>query len=163
MLDFIILIFLLFFSILGFFRGFKKELKSFINNFLLLFLSYGYAIFFGKFLIELINLNSGNFHPNIILFIGIFSIYVITTFTLYVIFNIFLNHSSSIGINVINRLFAFIFGLINGFIIFGVFLFIMTFYNNLDYIYDFDNNSFFLDYFFKFGVQLQNVWNHWYS
>ena len=106
MLDFIILIFLLFFAILGFFRGFKKELKSFINNFLLLFLSYGYAIFFGKFLIELINLNSGNFHPNIILFIGIFSIYVITTFTLYVIFNIFLSHSSSIRLNVISRLFA---------------------------------------------------------
>jgi len=163
MLDFTILIFLLFFSIIGFFRGFKKELKSFISNLLLLFLSYGYAIFFGKFLIELINLNSGNFHPSIILFIGIFSIYVITNFTLYIIFNIFLNHNSSIGINVINRLFASIFGLVNGFIIFGVFLFIMAFYNNLDFIYGFDNNSFFLDYFFKFGVQLQNVWNHWYS
>ena len=28
---------------------------------------------------------------------------------------------------------------------------------------NFDNNSLFLDYFLYYGVQLQNVWNHWYS
>ena len=36
------------------------------------------------------------------------------------------------------------------------------FFPQLYVLENFDKSSSFLDYFFKFSVQLQNVWNHWY-
>ena len=54
-------------------------------------------------------------------------------------------------------------GLIKGIILISYSIIVIIYYDYLDYIYDFDKNSLFLDYFLKFGVQLQDVWNHWYS
>ena len=56
-----------------------------------------------------------------------------------------------------------IFGFLKGVVLIATFFSLMFFYDYFDHIKNFDKNSLFLDYFLQYSVQLQDVWNHWYS
>ena len=76
----------------------------------------------------------------------------------------FIFNSSSLISNVfLDKFFGIFFGFIKGVILLTTVFQIIMYYENFHFITDFDNNSLFLDYFLQFGVQLQHVWNHWYS
>ena len=49
-----------------------------------------------------------------------------------------------------------------GFILISALISFLDYYEILYVLENFDKSSSFLDYFLKFSVQLQNVWNHWY-
>ena len=48
------------------------------------------------------------------------------------------------------------------FILISALISFFDYYEILYVLENFDKSSSFLDYFLKFSVQLQNVWNHWY-
>ena len=163
MIDFFILAILFIFLVLGFFRGLKKEISSIINFSLFFILSYFYADFIGNYLLMLSGFDSQNFpsYANIIL--GYMLIFIATSLLMFVIRSILFNPSSSFGNTFFDKILGSFLGLIKGLIFICISFLLLKNYNNIDYITDFDNNSLFLDYFLYYGVQLQNVWNHWYS
>jgi len=149
--------------VLGFFRGLKKEISSIINFSLFFILSYFYADFIGNYLLILSGFDSQKFpsYANIIL--GYMLIFIATSLLMFVIRSILFNPSSSFAKTFFDKILGSFFGLIKGLIFIYISFLFLRYYNNLDYITNFDNNSLFLDYFLYYGVQLQNVWNHWYS
>ena len=163
MIDFFILAILFIFLVIGFFRGLKKEIFSIINFSLFFIVSYFYADFIGNYLLIFSGFDSKNLpsYANIIL--GYILIFIATSLLMFVIRSILFNPSSSFGNTFFDKIFGSFLGLIKGLIFICISFLLLKNYNNIDYITDFDNNSLFLDYFLYYGVQLQNVWNHWYS
>ena len=56
-----------------------------------------------------------------------------------------------------------IFSFFKGIFIVSIFFSFLENYEMISFVKDYDDNSLLLDYLLKFSVQLQNVWNHWYS
>ena len=163
MIDFFILAILFIFLVIGFFRGLKKEIFSIINFSLFFIVSHFYASFIGNYLLIFFGFDSKNIpsYANIIL--GYILIFLATSLVMFVLRSILFNSSSAFGNTFFDKIFGSFFGLIKGLIFISISSLLFSYYNNLDYITNFDNNSLFLDYFLYYGVQLQNVWNHWYS
>ena len=163
MLDIFIFIFLLIFSLLGFIRGFKKELYSVISLFLFIIISYFYANFIGKYIFNLIDYDLDSLPKYSYLITGSIVVFILSKFFVSSVSKFLFNYPSLISNVFLDKFFGIFFGFIKGFILLTFIFLIMMHYENFYLITDFDNNSLFLDYFLQFGVQLQHVWNHWYS
>ena len=163
MIDFFILAVLFIFLVLGFFRGLKKEIISIINLSLFFIVSYFYADSLGSYLMSFFSLDSKNLPSYANLILGYLLILITTSVLMSLIKSILLGPSSSFGNTFFDKIFGSFFAFIKGIFFICILFLLCTHYDNLDYITNFDNNSLFLDYFLHYGVQLQNVWNHWYS
>ena len=163
MIDFFILAVLFIFLVLGFFRGLKKEIISIVNFSLFFIVSYFYADSLGSYLMTFFSLDSKNLPSYANLILGYLLILISTSFLMFLIRSIILGPSSSFGTTLFDKIFGSFFGLIKGLIFICISFLFCSYYDNLNFITNFDNNSLFLDYFLHYGVQLQNVWNHWYS
>ena len=163
MLDFCIFIFLVIFLLLGFLRGLKKEFNSLINLFLFITISYFYANFIGRYIFSLIDYDSSNFSQYSYPIVGCIIVFFSTKIFISFISRIFFNSYDLINNIFFDKFFGVIFGLCKGVVLLSTFFLTMRHYDNFHLITNFDNNSLFLDYFLHFGVQLQHVWNHWYS
>ena len=163
MLDIFIFILLVIFSLLGFMRGFKKELYSVVSLFLFIFISYFYASFIGKYIFNFIDYDLDIFPQYSYLIIGCIIVLIFSKFFVSSVGKFIFNSSSLISNVFLDKFFGIFFGFIKGFVLLATVFLIMMHYESFHLITDFDNNSLFLDYFLKFGVQLQHVWNHWYS
>jgi len=163
MIDFFILAALFIFLVLGFFRGLKKETISIINFSLFFIISYYYADFLGSYLISFFGFDFKNLPSYANSTIGYLVIFIATSISMFLIRSILFSPSSSFGNTFLDKIFGSLFGLLKGLIFICALFLLCNYYDNLDYITNFDNNSLFLDYFLHYGVQLQNVWNHWYS
>ena len=163
MLDIIFFIFLLIFSVLGFFRGHNKEIKSVFILLIFFPLCYFYASNIGFYFFSKINfdLNILPSHSDII--VGAFFIYLFIILLLHLFVKYFFISFVLLENVFFSKLIGLLLGFIKGIILISYFIVVIIYFNNLDHIYNFDKNSLFLDYFLNFGVQLQNVWNHWYS
>ena len=163
MLDIFIFIFLAIFLLLGFIRGLKKELYSLVSLFLFIVVSYFYANIIGKYISNFVDYDLDSFPQYFYLIIGCIIVFISSNFFVSYVGR-FLFSSSSLICNVfLDKFFGIFFGFIKGFVLLATVFLIMMHYESFHLITDFDNNSLFLDYFLKFGVQLQHVWNHWYS
>jgi len=163
MIDFFILAMLFIFLILGFFRGLKKEITSIINFSLFFIVGYFYADFLGSYLISVSGFDSKYLPSYGNLILGYLLIFIATSVLIFVIRSILFSPPSSLENTFFDKIFGSFFGLIKGLIFICISFLLLNYYDHLDYITNFDNNSLFLDYFLHYGVQLQNVWNHWYS
>ena len=163
MIDFFILVALFIFLVLGFFRGSKKEIFSIINLSLFFIVSYFYADFIGTYLITFSGFDSKNIPYDVNLILGYLMIFITTSTLMLLIRSILFSPSSSFGTTLFDKIFGSFFGLIKGLIFICISFLFCSYYDVLDFITNFDNNSLFLDYFLHYGVQLQNVWNHWNS
>ena len=163
MIDFFILVALFIFLVLGFFRGLKKEIFSIINFSLFFIVSYFYADFIGTYLINFSGFDSSNIPSYTNLILGYLLIFITTSTLMLLIKSIFFSPSSSFGTTLFDKILGSFFGLIKGLIFICISFLFCSYYDDLDFITNFDNNSLFLDYFLHYGVQLQNVWNHWNS
>ena len=163
MIDFFILAALFIFLVLGFFRGLKKETISIINFSLFFILGYYYADFLGSYLISFFGFGFKNLPSYANPTIGYLVIFIATSISMFLISSILFNPSSSLGNTFFDKIFGSLFGLLKGLVFICTLFILCNYYDNLDHITNFDNNSLFLDYFLHYGVQLQNVWNHWYS
>ena len=163
MLDFFIFVVLVIFLIFGFMRGFKKEFGSVLNIFLFITISYFYANFIGKYIFNFIDYDLDGFPQYSYLIVGCVIIFFSTKIFISVCSRIFFNSFGLINNVFFDKFLGVCFGLIKGVVLISSIFLIMRHYDNLRFVTDFDNNSLFLDYFLHFGVQLQHVWNHWYS
>ena len=163
MIDFFILVVLFIFLVLGFFRGLKKEIFSIINFSLFFIISYFYAGFISTFLINFSGFDSKNIPTYASLILGYLLIFITTSTLILLIRSILFSPSSSFGTTLFDKIFGSFFGLFKGLIFICTTFLFCSYYDNLDFITTFDNNSLFLDYFLHYGVQLENVWNHWNS
>ena len=163
MLDAIIFVFLLIFCLLGFFKGHTKELKSIITLFIFFPLSYFHSSDIGSYFLDKINFDFYNFPSNIDVIAGALLIYFFIVFSVYLLSKYFFVSFIPLENVFFSKITGMFLGLIKGIILISYSIIVIIYYDYLDYIYDFDKNSLFLDYFLKFGVQLQDVWNHWYS
>jgi len=161
MLDFFILIILIIFSILGFFRGFKKEIRSLINLFIFIILSYFFAGDIGNYLISFLNIDLTNYPKFSNLIIGFILTFIISIILAFIFTSMFLTISQSLNNIFLDKILGLLFGLFKGVIIFILFVAFIDYFNYLDLSNSFYKNSLFMEYFFKFGVQLEYVWNHW--
>ena len=163
MLDFIVFVLLIIFLIIGFFKGFKNELTSIINITLFLIISYYYGNYFGYYLFSLINIDEVYFPAYLYLIIGCIFIYIFTSIIFY-LFKKIIFKSFFISENLFfDKFLGMILGFVKGIILVSAFFSLMVYYDYFNNIINFDNNSLFLDYFLQYSVQLQDVWNHWYS
>jgi len=160
-LDLFILITLIIFSSLGFFRGFKKEIRSLINLFLFIILSYFFAKDIGNYSISFLNLDLANYPKSSNLIIGFILTFIISTILSFIFSSMFQIISQSLNNIILDRILGLLFGLFKGTIIFILFIAFVDYFNYLDLSNSLYKNSFFMEFFFKFGVQLEYVWNHW--
>ena len=163
MLDIFIFILLVIFSLLGFMRGFKKELYSVVSLFLFIFISYFYASFIGKYIFNFIDYDLDIFPQYSYLVIGCIIVLIFSKFFVSSVGKFIFNSSSLISNVFFDKFFGIFFGFIKGVVLLTTIFLMIMHYGNFHLITDFDNNSLFIDYFLQFGVQLQHVWNHWYS
>ena len=163
MLDIFIFIFFSIFLLFGFIRGFKKELYSVVSVFLFIVTSYYYANFIGKYIFNFIDYDLDSISQYSYLIIGCIIILIISKFFVSSIGRFIFNSSSLISNIFLDKFFGIFFGFIKGVVLLTTIFLMIMHYGNFHLITDFDNNSLFIDYFLQFGVQLQHVWNHWYS
>jgi len=163
MLDIFIFIFLVVFLILGFIRGFKKELHSLLSLFLFIVISYFYANIIGKYISSFIDYDLNGFSQYSYTIIGCVIVFILSKFFIFSVSKLLLNLSFLTSNVFLDRFLGIFFGFVKGVILLTTIFLLIIHYENLHLITNFDNNSLFLDYFLQFGVQLQHVWNHWYS
>jgi len=163
LLDFIIFIILMVFVFLGFFRGAKKEITSTINTIVFISLSYIYANKFGYYLAEKINIYDSEIPDFVLAIFGIISIFVLSSIFFYFLRKTLISYFFNFENKFFDKLFSMIFSFFKGIFIVSIFFSFLENYEMISFIKDYDDNSLLLDYLLKFSVQLQNVWNHWYS
>ena len=95
--------------------------------------------------------------------VGALFLYLFTVFLIYIIVKFFLASFILLENALVSKILGLILGLIKGIILISYFFIIVIYYDYLENIYTFDKNSLFLEYFLKFSVQFNHVWNHWYS
>ena len=158
----IILLFLVFtFSALGFFKGFKKEVKSLITI-LFFFIFYHFFIDYAIEIISNFIYIEDNYYPNLSYqLISLILIYLVSIFSNHLIMKVFFGFSFFSQNSLLNRFFGVFIGSVKGFFIIFLLILILNHFNYIDYFVNFDINSLFLDYFLQYGVQLPYVWNHW--
>ena len=163
MLDIFIFIFLAIFLLLGFMKGLKKELYSLVSLFLFIVVSYFYGNIIGKYISNFVDYDLDSFPQYFYLIIGCIIVFISSKFFVFSVGRFIFNSSSLISNIFLDKFFGIFFGFIKGVVLLSAVFSMMMHYENFHLITDFDNNSLFLDYFLQFGVQLQHVWNHWYS
>ena len=163
MLDFVIFIILMVFVFLGFFRGAKKEITSTINTIVFISLSYIYANKFGYYLSEKINIYDSEIPDFVLAIFGIISIFILSSIFFYFLRKTLINYFFNFENKFFDKLFSMIFSFFKGIFIVSIFFSFLENYEMISFVKDYDDNSLLLDYLLKFSVQLQNVWNHWYS
>ena len=163
MIDIILLFLVFIFSALGFFKGFKKEVKSLITI-LFFFIFYH---FFIDYVIEIISkfiYINDNYYPNLSYqLVSLILVYLVSIFLNHLVMKVFFGFSFFSQNSLLNRFFGALIGSINGLFIIFLLMLILNHFNYIDYFVNFDKNSLFLDYFLQYGVQLPYVWNHWNS
>ena len=163
MLDLLIISLLLITSIIGFFRGFNKEIRSIMTISLFAFISY---YFIGNIEVYIKNFISipQNLYPNYLYpVISLLLIYIFSVLIIYFANNFLLSFSLFSKNILLDKFLGIFIGLFKGFVFIVIFFLMSNYYSFLEYFINFDKNSLFLDYFLKYGVQLNNVWNHWNS
>ena len=163
MLDLLIISLLLITSIIGFFRGFNKEIRSIMTISLFALISY---YFIGNIEVYIKNFISipQNLYPNYLYpVISLLLIYIFSVLIIYFVNNFLLSFSLFSKNILLDKFLGIFIGLFKGFVFIVIFFLMVNYYSFLEYFINFDKNSLFLDYFLNFGVQLQNVWNHWNS
>ncbi len=163
MLDLIVLLLLLIFSFLGFFRGFKKESITIINIFIFIFLYYFFISDIEKISRNLLDINKYYYSKYIYYFFSALVLYFIAIFINYSLRNILFGFSFFSENILLNKILGIFAGFFKGFIYITAFLLLANYYSFLEYFLNLDKNSLFLDYFLQYGVQLPYVWNHWNS
>lgn len=151
------------FVFLGFFRGAKKEITSTINTIVFISLSYIYANKFGYYLAEKINIYDSEIPDFVLAIFGIISIFVLSSIFFYFLRKTLISYFFNFENKFFDKLFSMIFSFFKGIFIVSIFFSFLENYEMISFIKDYDDNSLLLDYLLKFSVQLQNVWNHWYS
>ena len=163
MLDLLIISLLLITSIIGFFRGFNKEIRSIMTISLFALISY---YFIGNIEVYIKNFISipQNLYPNYLYpVISLLLIYIFSVLIIYFANNFLLSFSLFSKNILLDKFLGIFIGLFKGFVFIVIFFLMSNYYSFLEYFINFDKNSLFLDYFLKYGVQLNNVWNHWNS
>ena len=163
MLDLLIISLLLITSIIGFFRGFNKEIRSIMTISLFALISY---YFIGNIEVYIKNFISipQNLYPNYLYpVISLLLIYIFSVLIIYFVNNFLLSFSLFSKNILLDKFLGIFIGLFKGFVFIVIFFLMVNYYSFLEYFINFDKNSLFLDYFLKYGVQLNNVWNHWNS
>ena len=151
------------FVFLGFFRGAKKEITSTINTIVFISLSYIYANKFGYYLSKKINIYDSEIPDFVLAIFGIISIFILSSIFFYFLRKTLINYFFNFENKFFDKLFSMIFSFFKGIFIVSIFFSFLENYEMISFIKDYDDNSLLLDYLLKFSVQLQNVWNHWYS
>ena len=151
------------FVFLGFFRGAKKEITSTINTIVFISLSYIYANKFGYYLAEKINIYDSEIPDFVLAIFGIISIFVLSSIFFYFLRKTLISYFFNFENKFFDKLFSMIFSFFKGIFIVSIFFSFLENYEMISFVKDYDDNSLLLDYLLKFSVQLQNVWNHWYS
>ena len=151
------------FVFLGFFRGAKKEITSTINTIVFISLSYIYANKFGYYLAEKINIYDSEIPDFVLAIFGIISTFILSSIFFYFLRKTLINYFFNFENKFFDKLFSMIFSFFKGIFIVSIFFSFLENYEMISFVKDYDDNSLLLDYLLKFSVQLQNVWNHWYS
>ena len=162
MLDIFILIVLFIFIIFGFLRGLKKEIISTLNTISILFLSFLYANDFGLYITKKLKFFDLDIPVFIFTIVGSISIFIISSIFFYFLGKILLYPFLNFENKFFDKFLGIIFSFFKGFILISALISFLDYYEILYVLENFDKSSSFLDYFLKFSVQLQNVWNHWY-
>ena len=163
MLDIFLLLLVFIFSILGFFKGFKKEAKS-LTAILFFFIFYHFFIDSVIGIISKFIYISDNYYPDFSYqLISLILIYLVSIFLNHLVMNVFFGFSFFSQNSLLNRIFGVLIGSIKGLFIIFLLILILNHFNYIDYFVNFNKNSLFLDFFLKYGVQLPYVWNHWNS
>ncbi len=160
-LDLFILIILIIFSTFGFFRGYKKEVKNLVNIFIFIILSYFFARDIGNYLISFLNLDLTNYPKFSNLIIGFILIFIISAILTFIFSRTFLAISYSLNNIFLDKTLGLLFGFLKGIVIIMLFVAFFDYFKYLDLSNSIYKNSLFVEYFFKIGVQLEHVWNHW--
>ena len=183
MIDFFIFIILLIFLIFGFVRGFYKELKSFVtllvgSSLIFQYLTQGkhrYADDFREYLISLFQINDINFPVYLDAIVGCIILYIFVSLVTFIFCKIVFKYSGFVSDMLNHIFFSRVLGsfasLMKGILLITVSIIFIQHYSYFvffeaslkTHLMNFSENSLFLDYFLNFGVQLQDVWNHWYS
>ena len=163
MIDFFIFIILLFFLIFGFVRGFYKEIKSIITLLIFFFLSFQYADYIGKYCISYFQINDTNFPFSLNVILGCIILYIFVLLIVFIIDKILFESTTLLNNFFVNKVLGSFVSLMKAILLITVSILLIQYYGYFDFFMNFAENSLFLDYFLKFGVQLQYVWNHWYS
>ena len=163
MIDLIIIFLIFIFSILGFFKGFKKEVKSLITI-LFFFIFYHFFIDYTIEIISKFIYINDNYYPSLSYqLISLILIYLVSIFLNLLITKVFFGFSFFSQNSLLNRFFGVFIGSVKGLFIIFLLILILSHFNYIEYFVIFDKNSLFLDYFLQYGVQLPYVWNHWNS
>ena len=162
MLDIFILIVLFIFIIFGFLRGFKKEITSTLNIISILFLSFLYANDFGLYITKKLKFFDLDIPVFVFTIIGSISIFIISSVFFYFLGKILLYPLLNFENKFFDKSLGVIFSSFKGFILISAMISFLDYYEILYVLKNFDKSSSFLDYFLKFSVQLEDVWNHWY-
>ena len=163
MIDFFIFIILLIFLIFGFVRGFQKEIKSIIALFIFVVLSFKYADFIGNYCINYFQINNAYIPSYLYSILGGIILYIFVSFIVYIFGKILFDSSTLFNNIFFTKTLGSFISLIKAVFLISILILLVQYYGYFDFFVDFTENSLFLDYFLKFGVQLQYVWNHWYS
>ena len=163
MIDFFIFIILLIFLIFGFVRGFYKEIKSIITLLIWFFLSFQYADYIGKYCISYFQINDTNFPFYLNAILGCIILYIFVLLLVFIIGKILFESTTLLNNFFLNKVLGSFVSLMKAILLITVSILLIQHYGYFDFFMNFAENSLFLDYFLKFGVQLQHVWNHWYS
>ena len=163
MLDFFIFIILLIFLIFGFVRGFQKEIKSIIALFIFVVLSFKYADFIGNYCINYFQINNSYIPSYLYSILGGIILYIFVSFIVYIFGKILFDSSALFNNIFFTKILGSFISLIKAVFLISILILLVQYYGYFDFFVNFTENSLFLDYFLKFGVQLQHVWNHWYS
>lgn len=163
MLDLLIILVLLVTSVIGFFRGFDKEIRNLMSLITFALIYHFFIKDFDVFIQNLISIPQNFYSKYLYPIISILIIYIISFLIIYFIKN-FLFSFSSLSKNILlNKFLGTFMGFLKGFVFIIILFLLANNYSLLEYFINFDKNSLFLDYFLEYGVQLPYVWNHWNS
>tara|TARA_Y100000590_G_C15731643_1_gene1017253 strand:- start:833 stop:1354 length:522 start_codon:yes stop_codon:yes gene_type:complete len=159
-----------FFILLGFFRGGMKEISSLFLYLIVTLFSLKYMSALAGYLYnyEIIkNLILDYTSDNYVIYVknSISFLLILLTSFILVFFARELFFSKIIIFNnfILNRFVGAIFGFFKAFLFIVIFTLLFDQYYSGNIITIFGNNSLWLEFFYNYSVQLENVWNYWNS
>tara|TARA_B100000287_G_scaffold435061_1_gene501648 strand:+ start:1206 stop:1727 length:522 start_codon:yes stop_codon:yes gene_type:complete len=168
--DILVYITLFFFILLGFFRGGIKEISSFFLYFIVTLLSFKYMSALGEYFYnyEIIkNLILDYFSDNYIIYAKYsisFLLILSTSFALvFFIRELFFSKIIIFNNFILNRFLGAFFGFFKACLFIIIFTLLVDQYYSSDITTIFGNNSLWLEFFYNYSVQLENVWDYWNS
>ena len=129
MIDLIIIFLIFIFSILGFFKGFKKEVKSLITI-LFFFVIYHFFIDYTIEIISKFIYINDNYYPSLSYqLISLILIYLVSIFSNYLIMKVFFGFSFFSQNSLLNRFFGVFIGSVKGLFIIFLLILILSHFN----------------------------------